>query len=326
MFIFSKRCKFVQTRKYPKHLSIKTISKIASTVVGLAAIAYLLNCLWSMKGSGHIVPFSIFHKTVDASCFFFEDAKATKLEAISDRSIFLVASACELLDLRKICTVESAANTHPDWTIHIILYGHVKGNRNSKYYYTFLSKLEAYQNVLITSIDLREYFIGTPLEPLLTPESLKEIEFPEYFVSDLVKIATLYNHGGVYLSWAVVVERSLRTLSNDFFVQEPGKKVSSTILRLSNSEVRKEVINKIIRYEKYHKYYIKRVHDADGTIALKKARSLMQRVCARQHQVPPGRSSGQCRWSIFRYGYGSEVNACYYKSRLLNFLVIIYIN
>lgn len=259
MFFFSKRCEIVQTRKQSRHLSIKIICKRAAIVVGLAAIVYLLNSHWLKKGSKHIVPFSIYRKTVDLSCFFFGDAKVTKSKAImGNQSIFLIssasASACEPLDLRKTCTVESAAKTHPEWTVHVILYGREKNERNTK---IFVSKLKAYQNIVITRIDLPEYFIGTPLESLLARESLKKTKFPERLVSDLVKLATLYNHGGVGLSWNVFVERSLRTLSNDFFVKEPENKVSSTVLRLSKNEVGKEVIRNIVRCGKYNKYYVK---------------------------------------------------------------------
>lgn len=247
MFFFSKRCEIVHTRKQSRNLSIlKIICKGAATVIGLAAIVYLLNSYWLKKSSKHIVPFSIYRKTVDLSCFFFGDAKVTKLKAMGDQSIFLIASACEPFDLRKTCTVESAAKTHPEWTVNVILYGHEKNEQNTK---TFLSKLKAYQNIVITRIDLTEYFIGTPLESLLARESLKDTEFPEHLISDLVKLATLYNQGGVGLSWNVVVERSLRTLSNDFFVKESENKVSSTILRLSKNEVGKEVISNIVRFE-----------------------------------------------------------------------------
>lgn len=253
MFFFSKRCKVVKTQNCSRQLSIKTISKTAATVVGLAAIVYILNCYWSKKGSGLIVPFGIFRKSVDLLCFFSNDAKVTKSKAIGDQSTFLVASACEPLDLRKACIVESAAKSHPDLPVHILLYGHVKSSQNPE---TFLPSLKAYQNVYITKVDLPEYFVGTPLEPLLTRELLNEIEFPEYLVSDLVKIATLYNHGGVCLSWDVVVASSLQTVSNDFFVKDRRKKVSSAILRLSKSEVGKEVINYVARYGKYNKYNI----------------------------------------------------------------------
>lgn len=249
MFFFLKRCK-IQSRKHLRYLSMKTISKIAAIVV-LAVVVYFFSFYWSKKHSKHIVPFTVFRRKVDLSCFFFGSPKVTKsLKVLGDRSIFLVASACEPLDIRKACTVESAAKYHPDWPVHIILYGRAKINQNTQ---TFLSILKPYQNVFIRKIDLSEYFIGTPFEPLISLESLKEIDFPEYLVSDLVKIATLYTHGGVCLSWNVVVERSLRTLSNDFFVKEPGNKVSSAILRLTKSEVGREMIVNIARYGIYNK-------------------------------------------------------------------------
>lgn len=244
MFLFSTRCK-IQARKQSRYLSF---SRIAAIVV-LVAVVYILICHWSKKCSKHIVPFSILHRRVDLSCFIFSSGKVTKTKALDDRSIFLVASACQPLEFRKACAVESAAKYHPDWPVHIILYGRKKVNPNTK---TFMSNLKAYRNVFITKIDVPEYFIGTPFEPLLTPESLQEMDFPEYFVSDLVKIATLYNHGGVCLSWNVVVQRSIRTLSNDFFVKEPENKISSAILRLTKSEVGKEMISNIARYRNYN--------------------------------------------------------------------------
>lgn len=254
MFFFSKRCQIVYVQKYSNYFFyIKNISKmVLATVTVIAASVYLLSGHLSTKDTKHIVPFSIIRKTVDLECYIFADVKVSKLEAIDERSIFLVASACAPISARKACAIESAAISHPNWIVHVVIYGHtwIKRFHNIK---GFVSKLQAYQNIVITKIVLPEYFAGTPLESLMTLESIKEIEFPEYFMSDLVKIATLYNHGGVYLSWDVIVERSFQSLPNDFFVEAHTKMLSSKVLRLSKKGAGQQLINDIARYRKNHR-------------------------------------------------------------------------
>ena len=137
------------------------------------------------------------------------------------RIIFIETSGYMCLQARQACAVESAALTNPDMTIYLYMSlfpplgnpEEVKGEGLERHCQTtdILMKLS---NVKIIQEDLNKYFIGTPLEQLVTDGIFKKSNFSYHHMSDALRIALLYRFGGIYLDLDVIVFRSLRCLRN----------------------------------------------------------------------------------------------------------------
>ncbi|XP_071075203.1 lactosylceramide 4-alpha-galactosyltransferase [Dasypus novemcinctus] len=112
-----------------------------------------------------------------------------------------------------MCSVESAARTHPESRVVVLMKGLAGGNASLPRHLG-ISLLGCFPNVRLRPLRLEELFRGTPLaawhaaarrrwEPYLLP-----------VLSDAARIALLWKFGGVYLDTDFIVLRSLRHLSN----------------------------------------------------------------------------------------------------------------
>ncbi|NWR95133.1 A4GAT galactosyltransferase, partial [Furnarius figulus] len=117
------------------------------------------------------------------------------------------------------CSVESAARTHPEASVVVLMRGLGKGNASLPKHWVF-SLLSCFPNVQIQPLDLPELFSGTPLakwylwplrrwEPYLLP-----------VLSDACRIVLMWKYGGIYLDTDFIVLRNLENLTNAMGIQE----------------------------------------------------------------------------------------------------------
>ncbi|XP_012597177.2 lactosylceramide 4-alpha-galactosyltransferase [Microcebus murinus] len=112
-----------------------------------------------------------------------------------------------------MCSVESAARTHPESRVTVLMKG-LPGGNASLPRHLGLSLLGCFPNVQMLPLDLEELFRDTPLaawyaaargrwEPYLLP-----------VLSDACRIALMWKFGGIYLDTDFIVLKSLRNLTN----------------------------------------------------------------------------------------------------------------
>nr|XP_027810384.1 lactosylceramide 4-alpha-galactosyltransferase isoform X2 [Marmota flaviventris] len=112
-----------------------------------------------------------------------------------------------------MCSVESAARTHPESQVVVLMKG-LPGGQAPLPRHLGLSLLGCFPNVQLLPLDLEELFRDTPLaawyravrrrwEPYLLP-----------VLSDASRIALLWKFGGIYLDTDFIVLKNLRNLTN----------------------------------------------------------------------------------------------------------------
>ncbi|XP_075363105.1 lactosylceramide 4-alpha-galactosyltransferase-like [Mycteria americana] len=116
------------------------------------------------------------------------------------------------------CSVESAARTHPETRVVVLMKGLANSNASLPNHWGF-SLLSSFPNVEIQPLDLLELFSGTPLAKwYLQSEHQKEPYFLPV-LSDACRIAIMWKFGGIYLDTDFIVLRNLRNLTNALGIQ-----------------------------------------------------------------------------------------------------------
>ncbi|XP_075615745.1 lactosylceramide 4-alpha-galactosyltransferase-like [Balearica regulorum gibbericeps] len=112
-----------------------------------------------------------------------------------------------------VCSVESAARTHPGTRVVVLMKGLPSGNASLPNHWA-LSLLSCFPNVEIRPLDLTELFSGTPLAKwYLQPEHQKEPYFLPV-LSDACRITIMWKFGGIYLDTDFIVLKNLKNLTN----------------------------------------------------------------------------------------------------------------
>ncbi|KAK8765078.1 hypothetical protein V5799_032318 [Amblyomma americanum] len=133
---------------------------------------------------------------------------------------FLETGGRGIITARMACAVESAARAHPNWTVHLLSVdgdGHATNDSSAP----FVNLLGSIQNVVLSDIEPLEEFEGTPLGAWYRSGALNNSSYPVEHLADALRLAVLYNRGGVYLDIDVVVMRPLDCLPS-FVCQSPA--------------------------------------------------------------------------------------------------------
>ncbi|NWI55377.1 A4GAT galactosyltransferase, partial [Calyptomena viridis] len=152
----------------------------------------------------HYVPFSISnasgHPPSKGNVFFVETSERTNPSYLFS------------------CSVESAARTHPDSRVVVLMKGLAKEKATLPKHWVF-SLLSCFPNVEIQPLHLPELFSGTPLAKwYLWP--LRHWE--PYFLpilSDACRIVLMWKFGGIYLDTDFIVLKNLQNLTNALGIQ-----------------------------------------------------------------------------------------------------------
>lgn len=124
---------------------------------------------------------------------------------------FLETSGLGNLTGRMSCAVESAALLHPNWTVTLLTVQNLQQQRSPS---PFFDLLKGLPNVIVSTVKPFEVLRGTPLSSWNLSGTLQSSPFRVAHLADVLRLAVLYKHGGVYLDLDVVVLRSLEDLEN----------------------------------------------------------------------------------------------------------------
>ncbi|NXU82356.1 A4GAT galactosyltransferase, partial [Xiphorhynchus elegans] len=116
------------------------------------------------------------------------------------------------------CSVESAARTHPETSVVVLMRGLGKGNTSLPEHWVF-SLLSSFPNVQIRPLDLPELFSETPLEKWYLSPLRKSEPYFLHVLSDACRIVLMWKYGGVYLDTDFIVLRNLENLTNAMGIQ-----------------------------------------------------------------------------------------------------------
>lgn len=108
-----------------------------------------------------------------------------------------------------------------------------------------VDSLEAYKNVNLKFINIKEFSKGSPLESWLLSGKLDNSSFKTPHTSDVLRFLTLYKFGGIYLDLDVVVIKSTNLIN--FACAEDDKFMNGAILDLSKRRG-KELATLFIKY------------------------------------------------------------------------------
>ncbi|KFZ53459.1 Lactosylceramide 4-alpha-galactosyltransferase, partial [Antrostomus carolinensis] len=116
------------------------------------------------------------------------------------------------------CSVESAARTHPETRVVVLMKGLANSNASLPNHWGF-SLLSCFPNVEIRPLDLPELFSGTPLAKWYLQSEHQKEPFFLPVLSDACRIAIMWKFGGIYLDTDFIVLRNLKNLTNALGMQ-----------------------------------------------------------------------------------------------------------
>ncbi|XP_010012950.1 PREDICTED: lactosylceramide 4-alpha-galactosyltransferase-like [Nestor notabilis] len=117
-----------------------------------------------------------------------------------------------------MCSVESAARTHPGTRVVVLMKGLAKGNSSLPNHWGF-SLLSCFPNVEIRPLDLPELFSGTPLAKWYLQAQQRWEPYFLPVLSDACRIAIMWKFGGIYLDTDFIVLKNLKNLTNALGIQ-----------------------------------------------------------------------------------------------------------
>lgn len=149
------------------------------------------------------------------------------LNVTQDKAFFHETSGATSLNFRQACVVESLAYRNSNLTVHLIMTGqHLDLNS-----VTMKTLKENYPNVQITSINLGDYMIGTPLERWYFCTDWNRGWYAVPHLSDALRFLTLSKYGGYYFDLDVIQLRPVTPYRN-FVVAEDGDKLGSSVIHV----------------------------------------------------------------------------------------------
>jgi lactosylceramide 4-alpha-galactosyltransferase len=151
------------------------------------------------------------------------------LNVIQDKAFFHETSGATFLNFRQACVVESLAYHNPNLTVHLLMTGH-QLDLNSL---TMKTLRQNYPNVQITSINLGDYMVGTPLESWYFCTEWNRGWFAVAHLSDALRFLTLSKYGGYYFDLDVIQLRPVTSYRN-FVVAEDDNKLGSSVIHVDH--------------------------------------------------------------------------------------------
>ncbi|XP_014240936.1 lactosylceramide 4-alpha-galactosyltransferase-like [Cimex lectularius] len=131
-----------------------------------------------------------------------------------NNSIFFVETSCNngnlLLNPRQACALESAAKLNPGHMVYLLVASPIKNN----FFQEHINRLSVYKNIKLRHVDMNTYFDNTPLKKFYRKKTLKSSLWPQSHASDILRYATLWKFGGIYLDLDVVLLKPFNNLIN----------------------------------------------------------------------------------------------------------------
>ncbi|KAH7966890.1 hypothetical protein HPB49_020328 [Dermacentor silvarum] len=136
----------------------------------------------------------------------------------SDVTIWFVESSNETdLKGRQACSIESASLHNPNVRVFLLTTGQLSPNCD---YYKALSSLENFASL---KLNLTDTFSNTPLDSWHRSRNWTEGPYRIEHLSDGIRLAVLWKHGGIYLDLDIIVLKELSELSNSVMFEVTGQ-------------------------------------------------------------------------------------------------------
>lgn len=142
----------------------------------------------------------------------------------SDVTIWFVESSNETdLKGRQACSIESASLHNPSVRVFLLTTGQLSPNCD---YYKALSSLENFASL---KLNLTDTFSNTPLDSWHRSRNWTEGPYSIEHLSDGIRLAVLWKHGGIYLDLDIIVLKELSELSNSVMFEVTGQLTNSVL-------------------------------------------------------------------------------------------------
>lgn len=140
----------------------------------------------------------------------------------SNRIIFHETSGSLKLSSRQCCAVESAAKHNPNRPVQVFFNkpDDVQVAHVAEGYSECLAALRTYRNVKMITINVHDYFRGTPLEEWYNKGVWQSSPYKVVHLSDYIRMLSLYKDGGLYMDLDVISIRPLGDLANFFALED----------------------------------------------------------------------------------------------------------
>lgn len=125
---------------------------------------------------------------------------------------------------RQACAIESAARWNTNRSVFVLSVSPV--GLSKKIFSPIMTALQFYPNIHFRNVNLQTYMAGTPMEQFFKSKRIFESKFLVSHTSDMMRYATLYKFGGIYLDLDVVVQKNLDHLPPNFSCNEDAKMIS----------------------------------------------------------------------------------------------------
>ncbi|XP_067139851.1 lactosylceramide 4-alpha-galactosyltransferase-like [Centruroides vittatus] len=134
---------------------------------------------------------------------------------------FIETSGASSLNFRQVCAIESTARHNPSMSITVLLF-------------TKHQVMNEFSNVQMRSTTFEEIFEGTPLEDWYFQRKWNNSVYKVYHLSDAVRYAVIWKHGGIYLDLDIIMLKSLPSFSN-FVIKERANSICNGIFGMQRN-------------------------------------------------------------------------------------------
>ncbi|KAL1471431.1 hypothetical protein MTO96_039926 [Rhipicephalus appendiculatus] len=139
---------------------------------------------------------------------------------------FLETSGRRQLKAREACSIESACRHNTNYTVHLLYTGSISSTHCP--YHRALSELPNFRS---TAINASTVLAGTPLSRFYEKGgALHRSRFFVEHLSDFLRYAVVWKHGGIYLDSDTIVLKSLEDIKNSVVFRGHGRGVANSLL------------------------------------------------------------------------------------------------
>ncbi|XP_054931793.1 lactosylceramide 4-alpha-galactosyltransferase-like [Dermacentor andersoni] len=178
-----------------------------------------------MRFSFYFVP-GISHFTLSSKQRFLQHQSIASYDAFqaSDVTIWFVESSNETnLKGRQACSIESASLHNPNVRVLLLTTGHLSPNCE------FYKALSSLRNFASLKLNLTDTFSDTPLDSWHRSRNWTKGLYGIEDLSDGIRLAVLWKHGGIYLDLDIIVLKELSELSNSVMFEVTGQLTNSVL-------------------------------------------------------------------------------------------------
>lgn len=224
-----------------------TVKRLCYTTIILFLTSYVLSSFFFVFFRSMEFMYSFYeYFPDDVSCYFQKNLKYDEhyLNTTYTDDVFMHYTSCHLtLKPAHLCAIEAASVAYPTKKVKVLFN---KPLTFCKCQQRIISQIMSRGNVEFIRLQIDKHLNTTPFKDVIGPfkNSVLNRGMRRYKkVENMLKLATLYNHGGTIVDMDVIITNPVRN-ANKWFIFEYGSLVSSTTLAFSqkNDEIIKRSI------------------------------------------------------------------------------------